>query len=101
MVTRSPHCTERSITRRRRLTPWLLVAAAGLGAIVACEHERFWRGGTPWSAEEITRFADPVEAEKELATRLAILDATATGCISCHGETESADMHPNNVAKVT
>ncbi len=78
-----------------------------VGALVACEHAKYWRGAEPWDLEFRRSMADPEKAKVELASRMApragevkhadkaAALAASAGCISCHGETDHYNAHPN------
>lgn len=85
--------------------PALLLGGVVALALLACEHDKYWRGGEPRSDRE--RFAELNEDGG--ASLLALMApaapasqskeqtlAKSAGCISCHGPTDEADMHPNH-----
>lgn len=87
------------------------VALASLGIVgvlVACEHAHYWKGAEPWDLSFRREMADPAKAKAELARRMApragekAFDskeaalAASGGCISCHGETDRYNAHPDD-----
>lgn len=90
-----------------------LLAALALGAlgasIGACEHHRYWRGGEPRSAKEtrasvrdddgLTLLVSMAPAAPAEQSKQAAL-AKSAGCMSCHGPTDEADMHPNHALAI-
>lgn len=96
------------------IVPFVIVLS-----VIACEHGKFGRGAEPWPTSFIKKMADPELAEAELLARMDpaapkampeppagqepykdardYIHRTSVGCISCHGETDEADMHPNQV----
>jgi len=97
----------------RALCALCLCGLVGSGLILAaCEHAKHWRGGEPYDQAFIARMADPIQAQRELDSRMTATPALSdlpdkpdggakysaeewslhqsTGCMTCHGPYDKA-----------
>ncbi len=78
--------------------------------LAACEHAKYWRDGEPYDKAFIARMSDPVEAQRELDSRMTPTPSSgpekpdgsgaysaeewslhqSSGCMTCHGEYDKA-----------
>lgn len=113
--------SNRSLSVRALCSLCLCGLVGSILILAACEHAKYWRGGEPYDHAFITRMADPMEAQRELDSRMTATPALAdlpdkpdgsgkysaeewslqqsTGCMTCHGEYEKAARTMHNSRK--
>ncbi|MCE9592187.1 MAG: hypothetical protein K8S99_16910 [Planctomycetes bacterium] len=91
-------------------TRFVALLAGAAAVLFACEHAKYWRGGAAWDPEYVATISDPGKAHDELVRRMAdpapkaqtseAAAAKSAGCITCHGQTDDADMHPGRTLAI-